>query len=225
MAGGYARGAPPPTDDDAEPPTPPTQLQRDEPTVGAEEMQGPPQQTPTPTPMGEPGGGADEPSVQNVDPPNETAHGGDEALAAGQPDAEPEGPAPDTGCANGPHRPSATNRAGAAPLANLALRADASTPGAAPQRDPPETRAGSEVRETTSDTPRRAAEGGTSPSGHNRDDHSFDAFMESCRGDPQAVRAPETPRVHPEPRRDQAENRPLTVPGQPYLQRDYTALG
>ena len=225
MAGGHARGAPPPTDDDAEPPTPPTQRQRDEPTVGAEELQGPPQQTPTPAPMGEPGGGADWPSVQSAELPNETAHGGDEALAAGQPDAEPEGPAPDTGCADGPHQPSATDHAGAAPLANLATRPDASTPGGAPQRDPPETRAGSEARETTPETPRRAAEGGTSPSGHNRDDDSFDAFMESCRDDPQAVPAAETPRVHPEPQRDQAEDGPLTVPRQAHLQRDYTALG
>ena len=225
VAGGHARGAPPPTDNDAEPPAPPTQPQRKEPTVGAEETQGPPQRTPTPTPIGEPGGGADRPSVQNADPPNEAAHRGDEALAAGQPKAEPEGPALDTGCADGPHGPSATNRAGAAPLVNLALRADASTPGRVPQRDPAETRAGSEARETTPDTPWRATEGGTSPSGHNREEDSFNALMESCRGDPQAVPAQETPRVHPEPRRDLAEKTPLTAPRQAHRQRDYTALG
>ena len=132
------------------------------------------------------------------------------ALAASQPDAEPEVPA--------------TDRAGAAPLASLALRADASTPGGAPQRDPPEPRAGSEARETTPDIPWRAAEGGTSPSRHNREDDSFDALGESCRGDPQAIPAPETPRVHAEPRRDQAGNTPLTAPRQAHLQRNYTAL-
>ena len=116
-------------------------------------------------------------------------------------------------------------RAGAAHLANLALRADASTPGGAPQRDPPETRAGSETREATSDTPQRAANGGTSPSGHTCDDDSFDAFMESCRGDLHKVPALAAPRVHPEPRRDQAEDRALSASRQARLQRDYTALG
>ena len=92
-------------------------------------------------------------------------------------------------------------------------------------RGPPETSAGSEARETKPDTPRRADEGGTSPSGHNRDDDSFDAFMDSCRDDPRPVPAPEMPRVHPEPQRDQADDRPLTVPRQAHLQRDYTTLG
>ena len=49
--------------------------------------------------------------------------------------------------------------------------------------------------------------------------------MDSCRDDPQAVPAPETPRVHPEPQRDQADDTPLTVPRQAHLQRDYTTLG
>ena len=113
----------------------------------------------------------------------------------------------------------------AAPLANLALCADASTPRGAPQRDPPETRAGSETREATPDTPQRAAEGGTSPEGHNRDHDSFDAFMESCRDDPHAVPAPAVPSVHLEPRRDQAGDAPLTASLQAHLQRDYAALG
>ena len=225
VAGGHARGAPPPAVDCAEPPTPPTQPQRDAPAVGAEGLQRPPQRTPTPAPIGEPGGGTDQPSVRSADLTNKTAHRSNEALADGQPDAEPEGPAPDTGCADGPHRPSAADHAGAGPWANLANRAGASTPGEALQRDPPETSAGSEARETTPDTPQRADEGGTSPSGHNRDDDSFDAFMDSCRDDPQAFQAPETPRVHPEPQRDQADDRPLTVPRQAHLQRDYTTLG
>ena len=49
--------------------------------------------------------------------------------------------------------------------------------------------------------------------------------MESCRDDPRAVPAPAVPRVHPEPRRDQAEDTPLTASRQAHLQRDYTALG
>ena len=71
--------------------------------------------------------------MQAADPANIAAHGGGEALAADQPDTEPEGPTLDTECEDGLHRPSATDRTGAAPLANLALRADASTPGGAPQ--------------------------------------------------------------------------------------------
>ena len=163
--------------------------------------------------------------MRSADLTNDTAHGRDEALADGQPDTEPEGPAPDTGCADGPHRPSTTDHAGATPRAHLAARADTSAPGEALPRDPPETSAGSEARETTPDTPQRAKEVGTSPSGHNRDDDSFDAFMDSCRDDPRAVPAPEMPRVHPEPQRNQADARLLTVPRQAHLQRDYTTLG
>ena len=163
--------------------------------------------------------------MQSADLTNETAHRGDEAFADGQPDAEPEGLAPDTGCADGPHRPWAADHAGAAPRVNLATRAGSSTPGEALQRDPAEASAGSEARENKPNTPQRADEGGTSPSGHNRDDDSFDAFMDSCRDDPQAVPALETPRVHPEPQRDQADDTPLTVPRQAHLQPDYTILG
>ena len=225
VAEGHARGATQPTNDEAELPALPTRPQRGEPTVGGEEMRGPPQRTPTPTPMGEPGGGADRPAMQSADPPDIAAHGGCEALTADQPDTEPEGPTPDTECEDCLHRPSATDRAGAAPLANLALRTDASMPGGVPPRDPPETRAGSETREATPDTPQRAADGKTSPSGHYRDDDSFDAFMEPCKSDPHTVPALATPRVHPEPRRDHAEDTPLTTSRQAHLQRDYTALG
>ena len=211
LAVGHTRGATQPTNDEAEPPALPTQRQRGEPTVGAEEKRGPPQRTPTPTPMGEPGGGVDRPAMQSADPLNIAAHGGAQALAADKPDTEPEGPTPDTECEDGLHRPSATDRGGAAPLANLALHADASTPGGAPQQDPPKTRVVSETREATPDTRQRAADGEMSPSGHNRDNDSFDAFMESCRGDPHIVPAPAAPRVHPEPRRDHAEDPPLTT--------------
>ena len=147
VAEDHARGAPQPTNDEAEPPAPPTKPQREESTVGAEEMQGPPQRTPTPTQMGEPGAGADQMSMQSADQLDEAAHGSDEALAAGQPDAEPKGPTPDTECEVGLHRPSGAS------LANLALRADATTPEGAPQQDPPETPTGSETREATPDTP------------------------------------------------------------------------
>ena len=137
--------------------------------------------------------------MQSADPPDIAAQGGGEALTTDEPDTEPEGPTPDRECEDGLNPSSGTDRAGAAPLANLALRADARTPKRAPPRDPTETRAGSETREATPDTPQRAANGKTSPSGHNRDDDSFDAFMESCKGDPHTVPAPAVPRVHPEP--------------------------
>ena len=210
--------------DEAEPPALPTQPQREESTVGAEEMQGPPQRTPTPTQMGEPGGGTDRPRMQSADTLHEAAHRSDEALAAGRPGAEPKGPTPDTECEDRLRRPSAADRASAPPLANLALRGDASMPGGAPQRDPPETRSGSETREATPDTPRRTAEGGTSPDAHNPDDDSLDAFMDSCRDDPHAVPAPAVPSAHPEPQCDQAEDAPLTASRQAHLQRDRAAL-
>ena len=44
-------------------------------------------------------------------------------------------------------------------------------------------------------------------------------------GDPHTVPAPAAPRVQPEPRRDQAEDTPLTALPQAHLQRHYTALG
>ena len=198
--------------------------------MGAEEMRGPPQRTATPTPVGEPGGGVDQPAIQHADPTNMAANGNHEASTAGQPDTEPEGPMPDTWCEDGLRPPSArgaqpTGPVGAAPLANLAHHADAIAPGEAPPRDPPETRATSETREATPDTPQRAAGRETSPSGHNRDDDSFDAFMESCMGDPHTVPTTAAPRVHPEPRRDHAEDTHLTIPRRAHFQRDYTALG
>ena len=116
-------------------------------------------------------------------------------------------------------------RADAAPLATSAHHADANTPGEAPPRGPPETCAKSDARETTPDTPQHAADREMSPSGLNRDEDPFDAFMESCMSDPHAVSTPAAPRVRPEPRRDYAEGTPLTVSRQAHLQRDYTALG
>ena len=197
--------------------------------MGWKEMQGPPKRTATPTPVGEPGGGVDRPAIQHADPPNMAAHRSDEASTAGGPDTEPEGPMPDSECDDGLRPPSAQGArpkgcAGAAPLANLAHHSDASTPGEAPPRDPQETHATSETREATPDTPQRAAGRKKSPSGHNRNDDSFDSFMESCMDGPHTVPTPAAPHVHPEPQRHHAEDTPLKIPRQAHLERDYTAL-
>ena len=48
---------------------------------------------------------------------------------------------------------------------------------------------------TTPNKPQRAADRETSPSGHNCDEDSFDAFMESCMSDPHAIPTPAAPRV------------------------------
>ena len=114
--------------------------------------------------------------------------------------------------------------ADATPLATPAHRADASAPGKAPPWGPPETRAKSDALDTTPDTPERAAEREKPPSGHNRDEDSFDAVMESCMSDPDAVATSAAPRVRPEPRRDYAEDTPLTVSCQAHVKREYTAL-
>ena len=74
VAEGHTRGAAQPTNDEAESPALPTQPQRGEPTVGAEEMRGAPQRTATPPPMGEPGRGADRPAMQSADPTDIAAH-------------------------------------------------------------------------------------------------------------------------------------------------------
>ena len=172
----------------------------------------------------------DQPAVQHADSPGMAAHGSGEALTAGQPGTETEESMPDTGHEAGLHPPSAHGaqsavHAGAAPLANWAHHADASAPGEAPPQGPSETRARSEARETTPDTPQRAAGRETSPSGHNRDKDSFDAFMESRISDPHTVPTPAAPRVRPEPRRNHAEGTPLTMSRPAHLQRDYTTMG
>ena len=184
--------------------------------MGAGEMRGPPQRKALPTPVGEPVGGVDRSAIQHGDPPNMAAHEKDEASAAGEPGTEAEGQMPDAECEDGLRPPSArgaqpTGCAGAALLANIAHHADTSTPGETTPRDPPETRATSETWEATPDTPWRAADRETSPSGHNRDDDSFDAFMESCMGDPHTVPTPAAPRIHPEPRRGHAGDTTLTM--------------
>ena len=137
---------------------------------------------------------------------------------------------PDTGREAGLHPPSAhgaqpADRAGAVPLANPARHTDASAPGETPPRDPAETRANSETWETTPDTPQRAAVRETSHSEHNCDEDIFDAFMESCMGDPHTVPTPAAPRVRPEQRRDHEEGTPLTMSRQAHHQRNYSAMG
>ena len=158
-------------------------------------------------------------------------HGSGKASAAGQPGTEPEEPMPDTGREAGLHPKSAhgaqpAGRARAATLANPAHHTYASAPGETPPRNPLGTRAKSETWDTTHDTPQRAAGREKSPSEHNRDEDSFDAFMESCMGDPHTVQTHSTaPHVRPEQPRDHAEGRPLTMSLQAHLKRDYTALG
>ena len=137
---------------------------------------------------------------------------------------------PDTRPEAGLHPPSAhgaqpAGRAGAAPLANPAHHTDASAPEETPPRDPPGTRAKLNTQDTTPDTPQRAAGREMSPSEHNRDEDSFDAFMKSCMGDPHTVPSPAAPRVRPEQRHDHAEDTPLTMSRQGHLQPDCTALG
>ena len=66
---------------------------------------------------------------------------------------------------------------------------DMGTPGdatsaEAPTQGPPQAHAESGTQATTPDTPKRATDREPSPSGHGRDDDSFDAFMASCRSAP-----------------------------------------
>ena len=204
---GHAREAARSTGDAATPPARPPQPQCEEPTADAtEEMVGPPQRTETPPPAaglpqtGKPSGGADQPAIQHADPTGVAANGSSEASTAGQPGAEPEESMRDAEHEAGLHAPSGrglqpARRADAAPLATLLHHANASAPG----EGPPRHRAKSEARETTPDTPERAANRDTSPSGHNRDEDSFDAFMESCMSDLHAVPTPAAPRVRLEP--------------------------
>ena len=78
---------------------------------------------------------------------------------------------------------------------------------------------------TTPNTPQRAADRERSPSGHNRDEDFFDAFMESRMSDPHADPPPAAQHIRPEPRRDYAKGTPLTASRQAHLQRNYTVLG
>ena len=158
------------------------------------------------------------------------ANGDGEALTAGHPRTEPEEPVQDAEHDANLLPPSANGaqpagRADAAPLGTPAHHADASAPGKAPPWGPAETRAKFEAQKTTPATPQRPADRETLTSGHNRDEDSFDAFMESCRSDPHSDPASAAPRVRPVPRRDYTEGTPLTASRQAHIQRNDTILG
>ena len=108
-----------------------------------------------------------------------------------------------------PHQPQGC--VDAVPFATPVHHVHASAPGKAPPRGLAGACAKSGARETTPDTPQRAADRETSPGAPNPDDDSFDAFMESCSSDPHADATPAVPRIRPEPRRDHTEGTPLTV--------------
>ena len=158
---------------------------------------------------------------------------GDEVRDAGQPGAGPD--EQNAGHAPGLPPPTAqetqpADRADAAPLTAPARHSDGGAPGkAASGQLPPQGPAGacarSETRDTTPDTPQRAANRETLPGGQNRDEDSFDAFMEYGRSDPRADPAPDAPRGYPEPRGNHTEGTPPMVSRQAHLQRDYTAVG
>ena len=172
MSEGHAREAARPADDAATPPAPPTQPQREEPTMGAEDMQGPPQRTTTPQPVAEPSRGVDQPAIQHAQPPGMAAHRSGKASTASEPGTEPEEPMLDTGREAGLHPPPShgahpAGRAGAAPLANPAHHTNASAQQECPSPNSPGTRAQPETTETIPDTPRRGAGRETSPSEHN----------------------------------------------------------
>ena len=192
-----------------------------------EEMGKPPQQTEAPPPAadlpargppqtGKPSGMADQPEDQRAGPPGMAASGSSEAPNVGQPGTEPEEPVPDAAHDAGLPPPTAQGAqpaggADAAPLATPAHHVHASAPGEVQPRGPPGTRANSEARETTADTPQRPADRETSRGGHNRDEDSWDAFMDSCMSDLHADPAAAAPRVRPEPRPDHTDGTPLTV--------------
>ena len=215
----------------ATPPAPPARPQRKEATVdGTEEMGGPLQLTEAPLPA------ADlprEPENQRASPPVMAASGSEVSPNAGQPDTGPDEPVPDAKHAAGlpprtAHGAQLAGQADAAPFTGPAHHSNAGAPqnaasGKAPPQGPPGAQAKSAGRDTTPDAPHGAAHRETSPGGHNCDEDSFDAVMESCRSDPHADPAPAPRRGRREPRCNHTEGTPLTVSRQAQLQRDYTA--
>ena len=119
-------------------------------------------------------------------PPDIATSKSSEAPEADQPGTGPEGPTPDAEHASGPppltaREAQTAGHAGAAPSTARAHHSDTGAPGdatsrEAPTRGPPHTHAESESRATTADTPKRAADRGTSPGRHTGDEHYFDAF-------------------------------------------------
>ena len=122
-----------------------------------------------------PNRGPDQPENQRASPPDMAASGSDEA--------------PDAGLTNWcqtpsmPLAPPKTNRPRGANLsAAPAHHSNTAAPGSAasgeaPQQGLPGANAKSKARAATLDTPKRAADGETSPGGHNGDKDSFDAFI------------------------------------------------
>ena len=202
-----------------------------------EETGGPPQRTEAALPAADlpargppraeiPSGGTGQPENQRASTPahrplDMKASGSDEAPDAGQPGIGPGGPMPDAEHAAGLPPPTAhgarpAGRAGTAPSTAPAHGSNAGAPGnaasgEAPPRGQPGAHAKSNARVATPDMPKRAADRGTLPGGHNRDEDSFDAFMESCRSNPHTDPSPADPRDHPEPRDDHTGGASLPV--------------
>ena len=222
-------------DDAATPPAPAAQPQPEEPTVDAtEEAGGPLQQKESPLPAADlpawgpprveiPTGMASQPKNQHASmpancPPDMAACGSGEAPDACQPGRGPGGPTPDAEHAAGlppptTHGAQTAGHAGAAPSTAPAHRSDTGAPGdaatgEAPTRGPPRAHAESEARTTTPEMPKRAADRGTLPVEHTRDEDSLDAFMESCRSAPHTDPTTAALRGHPEPRDDHTEGTP-----------------
>ena len=220
--------------------------------MGATEGKGgPPQQREAPPPAADvpsrgppraeiPSGGAGQPENQRTSapansPPDISANRSDEVPDAGQTGTGPGRPIPDAEHAAGlppqtAHEAQPAGHAGAASSTAPAHCSDTgepgnAAPGLAPPRGQPGAYAKSEAQTTTPDMPKRSANRGKSPGGHNRDKDSFDAFMESCGSNPDTDPTPAAPSGHPDPRGDHTGGSALRVSRQAHLQRDYTALG
>ena len=254
---GQTRAVTPIQDDAAAPPAPPAQPQREEPTMdegagATEDAEGRPQRKETPMPTAVPSargptraeipsGVTGKPGDQHAStpanrPPDMAASETSEA-----PDTEPGAPTPGTGHAADPppppaHEAQTAGPAGTAPSTAPAHRSDTGAPGDATSGEArtqglPQAHAELNARATTPGTPQRATDRGPFPGGHTRDEDSFDAFMESCRGTPQTDLAPTAPRSHPEPRGNHTEpgpgppREPLAVSRQAHPQRDYATVG
>ena len=215
----------------------PAQPQREEPTVDAtEEAGGPPQRKEAPLPAADlPARGpprAEIPSGVRGQPKNQhastlanrlqdmAARESSGAPDAGQPGTGPGELTPDAGHAAVPpppttHGAQTTGHASAAPSAAPAYRSNAGAGGrhirGGTDTGPTSSPGRVGAWETTSDTPKRAADRGTSPGGHTRDEDCFDSFMESCRSAPHTDPTPAALHGHPEPRDDHTGGAPLTV--------------
>ena len=119
---------------------------------------------------------------------------------------------------------------GIAPSTAPAHRSNAGAPGdvsfgEAATRGPTQAHAGSKAQATAPNMPKHAADRGTSPGRHTRDEVCLDAIMESCRSAPNTDPTPAAPRGHSEQRDDHTRGTPLTVSRQAHPERNYAALG